>query len=100
MKSEPINAKNFMEFFEKQCGVKFVDIEAGKTVLDIINDEEKELRNKGVCSNCKYGAKGDGVFVHVDDIVCINADSSNVADFVFSNSSCEWWEQGEGDFSY
>ena len=77
-----------MEFFEDQCGVKFVDSETGKNALDIINEREKNQ----TCGNCKFGAKGDGDFNHVDDIICVNADSPNLTENVFDESSCEHWE--------
>ena len=36
-----IDAKSFMEFFEKECNVKFVDHKTGKSVLDIIAERDK-----------------------------------------------------------
>jgi nitric oxide synthase oxygenase domain/subunit len=52
MSSGPINAKSFMEFFEKEYGVKFVDHKTGRSALEIINEREKEARSKRVCGNC------------------------------------------------
>jgi hypothetical protein len=34
-----INSKSFMEFFEKQFNVKFVDVKTGKFALDIIKEK-------------------------------------------------------------
>ena len=94
MRPKPINAKNFMEFFENQCGVKFVDISTGKNALDLINEREKINSNERACGNCKYGAKGDGIFAHTEDIVCVNSDSPNTTEFVFADSNCDHWERG------
>jgi len=41
LKSEQINAKSFMEFFENQYGVKFVDSSTGEKALDLIIEKEK-----------------------------------------------------------
>ena len=98
MQSKPINAKNFMEFFENQCGIKFVDSATGQSALDLINEREKINCSERVCGSCKYGAKGDGIFAHIEDIICVNADSPNTTEFVFVNSSCDHWERDGGDW--
>ena len=36
-----INAKNFMEFFENEFNVQFVDSKTGKRALDIVAENEK-----------------------------------------------------------
>ena len=80
-----IDPKKFMEFFEKECGVKFVDVNTGKNALDIIKGER-------VCGKCHYGARGDGVTSFEEDIVCVNANSPHVTDFRMSDESCAYWE--------
>jgi len=37
-----IDAKSFVEFFEKEYGVKFVDANTGKKVLDIMAEKENK----------------------------------------------------------
>ena len=37
-----INAKSFMEFFERECNVVFIDQLTGKRALDIIAENEKQ----------------------------------------------------------
>jgi hypothetical protein len=37
-----INSKQFMEFFEAQCGVNFIDIKTGKRSLDSISEQVRE----------------------------------------------------------
>ena|GEM_PF-3581215 len=37
-----INAKSFMEFFERECNVVFIDQVTGKRALDIIAENEKQ----------------------------------------------------------
>jgi hypothetical protein len=83
-----INAKNFMEFFEKECGVKFIDINTGKCALDIIADSE----SRKSCGTCKWSANGDGVAIHEKDRVCVNADSRYVTDFVSGDMKCDLWQ--------
>lgn len=34
-----INSKSFMEFFERQFNVKFIDIKTGKLALDVIKEK-------------------------------------------------------------
>ena len=82
-----------MEFFEKEYGVKFVDSATGKSVLESLNKKEATTTIERTCRNCFFGAKGDGVYSHVDDIACTNSDSPNVTEFVFADSCCDYWEQ-------
>jgi len=89
LKSNPINAKNFMEFFESECGVEFVDTATGKRALDIINENRH-------CDTCYFAAKGDGKFVHIGDMICINADSEKVTCAVFVDTSCPQWTKKDG----
>jgi len=37
-----IDAKSFMEFFEKECGVKFVDAETGRDALDVVTERDRK----------------------------------------------------------
>ena len=83
-----INPKSFMEFFEKECGVQFIDTESGKKALDIIAEKE-EKKN---CLNCNYGHHGDGVNLHKDDTICVKAGSEHVADWVSDSNICDLWE--------
>ena len=83
-----IDPKRFMEFFEKQTGKKFVDVNTGRYALDIIKENQ-------VCGKCRYGARGDGVTMFKEDIVCVNADSRFVADYVSENDTCKHWEAEE-----
>jgi len=48
-----INARNFMEFFEKECNVQFIDQKTGRRALNIIAEEEaiKKLRSNDVQSD-------------------------------------------------
>jgi hypothetical protein len=80
-----IDPKSFMEFFEKQYDVKFIDANTGKNALDIINDTN-------ICGTCKHIAHGDGKALHVDDMVCVNPDSIHAGDFRASDDTCELWE--------
>ena len=92
MKSNPMNVKNFMEFFEKECGVKFVDSATGENLLELLNKKEMITIIERTCGNCAFGAKGDGVLSHVNDIVCTNSDSQNVTEFVLADSCCDYWK--------
>jgi hypothetical protein len=83
-----IDAKSFMEFFEKESGVRFIDGNTGKPALDLIKEQR-------VCIKCKYGVCGDGIHSHVDDTICVNSNSEHVADFRMSNDTCELWELAE-----
>ena len=80
-----IDAKSFMEFFEKQYGTKFVDMKTGRNALDVINEQR-------TCANCKYILKGNGETLHMDDMVCGNPDSNYVTDFLMSDDICDNWE--------
>ena len=44
MKKSPINAENFMEFFEKNMNVKFVDVESGTSALEILAKQKLEKK--------------------------------------------------------
>ena len=92
MKSNPINAKNFMEFFETEYGVKFVDSVTGENVLESFNKREATANVERTCGNCAFSARGDGISSHVDDNVCTSSDSPNVAEFIFANSCCDHWK--------
>ena len=48
-----IDAKSFMEFFEKEYGVTFVDGNTGKKTLDIIAKKEKTQGNPDTHSAIK-----------------------------------------------
>ena len=83
-----IDSKSFMEFFEKQTGKKFVNVNTGRYALDIKKEDH-------VCGKCRYGAHGDGVTMFKEDIVCVNAELRRVTDFVMKNDTCEFWEAEE-----
>ena len=83
-----INAKNFMEFFEKECGIKFIDVNTGKRALDIIADSE----TRKSCATCSWAANGDGIIMHEKDMVCAHADSRHVTDFVSVDMKCDLWQ--------
>lgn len=40
-----IDAKRFMEFFEKEFNVQFIDAQTGKKALDLITEDEKRKYN-------------------------------------------------------
>jgi formylmethanofuran dehydrogenase subunit E len=80
-----IDEKSFMEFFEKEYGVKFVDVSTGKNALDII----KEMKS---CKTCRHIIYGDGLTLHLEDMVCGNSASDHATDFRFSSDSCNRWE--------
>lgn len=40
MKNSPINAENFMKFFEDTAGVRFIDVETGKSALETISENK------------------------------------------------------------
>jgi hypothetical protein len=40
-----INAKSFMEFFEKEYDVKFVDAKTGRNARDVVEEHEKIKNN-------------------------------------------------------
>ena len=42
---KPINAENFMRFFEETTGVKFVDVDTGKSVLDVLAEKKSEKKS-------------------------------------------------------
>ena len=43
-----IDAKSFMEFFEKQFNIQFIDVETGMKALDVVAEHEKK--------NAPYGS--------------------------------------------
>ena len=81
-----IDPIKLMEFFEKQSGVKFVDVITGKNAIDLIKETH-------VCGKCEYGARGDGVTGFVEDIVCVNADSRHVTDFRMETTPANFGKQ-------
>ena len=83
-----IDTKSFMEFFEKEYGVKFVDANTGKNALDIINEKQ-------VCGKCKHIIRGNGKSLHAEDMVCGNPESSHVCDFRSNDDTCKLWETEE-----
>jgi len=48
-----ISAKEFMEFFEKEYNVKFVDAKTGKHALDVLSENSKKSENTHDNSECK-----------------------------------------------
>ena len=40
MRGTVIDEKSFMEFFEKEYGVKFVDAETGRKALDVVEEHK------------------------------------------------------------
>ena len=42
---KPINAENFMRFFEETTGVKFVDVDTGKSALDVLAEKKSEKKS-------------------------------------------------------
>jgi len=85
-----IDAKSFMEFFEKEYGVEFVDVSTNKPTLDIIKEQR-------VCTKCKYCASGDGVHSFVEDTICVNSDSDYVTEFRTGDDTCELWESAKNE---
>ncbi len=83
-----LNAKSFMEFFEKEYGVEFIDSNTGKRALDIIADSE----SRKSCATCNWVTSGDGVTVHEKDMVCVHADFRYVTDFVSEDMKCDLWQ--------
>jgi len=45
MKKSPINAENFMKFFEETAGIKFVDAETGQPALDFLTKQKSEEKS-------------------------------------------------------
>ena len=80
-----ITPKDFIQFFEKELG------ETGKRILDEIVEAEK----KKTCEFCQFGSRGDGKWVHKDDIVCVNDKSDRCTDFVSSKDKCDKWQKRE-----
>jgi len=85
-----IDPKSFIEFFEKEYGVKFVDAKTGKSALEIINQ-------KKTCGTCKHVAKGASKILHADDMVCANPDSVHASDFMTDDDCCEFWKSEKKD---
>jgi hypothetical protein len=42
---KPINAENFMKFFEKTAGVQFIDVDTGKPALEVVSKKNGEQRS-------------------------------------------------------
>ena len=95
MKENPINAKNFMEFFQNQLGVTFVDIATGENALDLIKRQDKAHAVEHLCKTCKSCERGDGVFAHVDDMICVNPESPYLGEFRLSDAHCALWARKE-----
>ena len=38
-----IDAKKFMEFFEKECNVRFIDMKTGKKALGVLSEENNKI---------------------------------------------------------
>lgn len=51
------------------------------------------MKKKKVCVTCKYGLANE-----LGDLICVNADSENVADFVEPEDTCKHWQQYEKGF--
>ena len=43
-----INDKNFMEFFEKEFNVQFIDVKTGKRALEVVAEKEKSTGKSAV----------------------------------------------------
>jgi len=87
-----IDPKSFMEFFEKEFGVEFVDSNTGRNALEVLAENEKAKQGEKVCDNCRWGAKGDGKIVHESDIICVNDKSKYITDSVSKKHTCKLWE--------
>jgi len=48
-----ITAKEFMEFFEKEYNVKFVDAKTGKHALDVLSENSKKSEYPQSNPDCK-----------------------------------------------
>ncbi len=81
-----IDVLRFMEFFEKECGVRFVDAETGKAALDILAEKKN-------CTTCRWAKKGDGKIMYSEDMVCVNSDSEHVTDWVDKEMLCDLWKK-------
>jgi len=75
-----------MEFFQNKYNIEFINADTGKRALDLIPEKEQNL-----CSTCKFAARGDGKYVHLDDMICTNDGSEWVTEFVSADSSCDQW---------
>jgi hypothetical protein len=83
-----IDSNMFMEFFEKEFGIIFIDQKSGKTREELI--AEKEAKKN--CMNC-YWSESGGTGNHPDDIICVNAESDSTADFVYNDMKCPQWKK-------
>ena len=81
-----IDPKSFMEFFEKEYGVKFVNANTGEDVLN-------KMRQKQVCANCRHIIRSDGENLHAGDMVCGNPESDYLSDFRPDDDTCIYWEK-------
>ena len=99
------NARDFIEFAEKEFNIQFIDMqtgrdmETGRKVLDVFSDNEKRGKDKfdANCVNCNWAMSGNGVVLHEDDIICVNNQSEHLTDWVGEDMSCDLWEQIEGN---
>ena len=91
MASNPINAKNLFEFFEKELGVTCIEHNTGRRALDIIAEKEQQALQNRVCGTCRFMIHGDGKYTFVEDMICSNSRSSEAAEFVTYDSRCDYW---------
>lgn len=84
------NPKAIIEFFEKECYVRFVDVKTGKSVLDILN-ENQSLKNRQ-CASCKHALKAGGNFVLIGEIICGNKQAEFSGKFKGFDDICERWD--------
>jgi hypothetical protein len=89
-----IDAESFMEFFEQNCGVKFMDAQTGQSALSVLRAKKRNKNlHAGGCLKCNWARKGDGVWLHEEDTVCVNPDSEKLADWVTSSDCCDFWQE-------
>ena len=84
-----IDAKSFMEFFEQESGIKFIDANSGRPALQVLKEQKRSRK----CQNCASAVHGDGVILHLGDIICGNRQSDKVTDWVDKNYCCEFWSK-------
>jgi hypothetical protein len=85
-----IDAKSFMEFFERTQNVTFVDSNTGERILGSCSAEKRN------CASCKWLIQGDGVHLHDEDTVCGNGESEYATEWVAAEHSCPQWKKGTG----
>jgi hypothetical protein len=49
-----IDSNSFMDFFEKEYGVKYIDAKTGKTRQELMAEIEANMN----CGNCRWGLRG------------------------------------------